>query len=110
VIQFQFDLESIVANIRTKYPNVKRIDLMTMIRSPNNQTCGHVTGQDWVQPFVDEAIANVVAAPHTVQLTAAPKFYVPNCSAFDPKTTPHFTADGNTAMANIIGSYYATDQ
>jgi len=110
VIQFQFDLESIVANIQTKYPNVKRIDLMTMIRSPNNQTCGHVTGQDWVQPFVDEAIANVVAAPHTVEVTAAPKFYVPNCSAFDPKTTPHFTADGNTAMANIIGSYYATDQ
>jgi hypothetical protein len=63
-----------------------------------------------VQPFVDEAIANVVAAPHTVQVTAAPKFYVPDCSAFDPKTTPHFTADGNTAMAQIIGSYYATDQ
>jgi hypothetical protein len=79
-------------------------------RSPNNQTCGHVTGQDWVQPFVDEAIANVVTAPHAVQVTAAPKFYVPNCSAFDPKTTPHFTADGNTAMAQIIGSYYATDQ
>ena len=110
VIQFQFDLESIVANIQAKYSNVKRIDLMTMIRSPNNQTCGHPTGQDWVQPFVDEAIANVVAAPHTVEVTAAPKFYVPNCSAFDPKTTPHFTADGNTAMANIIGSYYATDQ
>ena len=110
VIQFQFDLESIVANIQAKYSNVKRIDLMTMIRSPNNQTCGHPTGQDWVQPFVDEAIANVVAAPHTVQLTVAPKFYVPDCSAFDPKTTPHFTADGNTAMAHIIGSYYATDQ
>jgi rhamnogalacturonyl hydrolase YesR len=110
VIQFQFDLESIVANIQAKYSNVKRIDLMTMIRSPNNQTCGHPTGQDWVQPFVDEAIANVVAAPHGVQLTVAPKFYVPDCSAFDPKTTPHFTADGNTAMANIIGSYYATDQ
>ena len=110
VIQFQFDLESIVANIQAKYPNVKRIDLMTMIRSPNNQTCGHPTGQDWVQPFVDEAIANVVAAPHTVQLTVAPKFYVPDCSAFDPKTTPHFTADGNTAMARIIGSYYAIDQ
>ena len=29
--------------------------------------------------------------------------------SFDPKTTPHFTADGNTAMARIIGSYYATD-
>ena len=109
-IQFQFDLESIVANIQAKYPNVKRIDLMTMIRSPNNQTCGHPTGQDWVQPFVDEAIANVVAAPHTVQITAAPKFYVPDCSAFDAKTTPHFTADGNTAMARILGSYYATDQ
>ena len=45
-------------------------------------------------------------APHG----GPPKFYVPNCSAFDPKTTPHFTADGNTAMARIIGSYYATDQ
>ena len=63
-----------------------------------------------MQPFVDEAIANVVAAHHTVQVTASPKFYVPDCSAFDAKTTPHFTADGNTAMAHIIGSYYATDQ
>jgi rhamnogalacturonyl hydrolase YesR len=109
-VPFQFDLENIIANIQAKYPNVKRIDLMTMIRGPNNQTCGQATGEDFVQPFVDEAIANVVAAPHTVQVTAAPKFYVPDCSAFDPKTTPHFTADGNTAMAQIIGSYYATDQ
>jgi rhamnogalacturonyl hydrolase YesR len=109
-VQFQFDLENIILNIQAKYSNVKRIDLMTMIRSPDNQTCGQATGEDVVAPFVDEAIANVVAAPHTVQVTAAPKFYVPDCSAFDPKTTPHFTADGNTAMAQIIGSYYATDQ
>ena len=109
-VPFQFDLENIILNIQAKYSNVKRIDLMTMIRSPDNQTCGQATGEDVVAPFVDEAIANVVAKPHTVQVTAAPKFYVPNCSAFDPKTTPHFTADGNTAMARIIGSYYATDQ
>lgn len=109
-VPFQFDLENIILNIQAKYSNVKRIDLMTMIRSPDNQTCGQATGEDVVAPFVDEAIANVVAKPHTVQVTAAPKFYVPDCSAFDPKTTPHFTADGNTAMARIIGSYYATDQ
>jgi rhamnogalacturonyl hydrolase YesR len=109
-VPFQFDLENIILNIQAKYSNVKRIDLMTMIRSPDNQTCGQATGEDAVAPFVDEAIANVVAAPHTVEVTAAPKFYVPNCSTFDPKTTPHFTADGNTAMAQIIGSYYANDQ
>ena len=109
-VQWQFDLDNIVANIQAKYSNVKRIDLMTMIRSPNNVTCGQSTQEDVVQPFVDQAIASVAAAPHAVQITVAPKFYVPDCSAFDPKTTPHFTADGNTAMAHIIGSYYATDQ
>ena len=109
-VQWQFDLENVITNIQAKYSNVKRIDLMTMIRSPNNQTCGQATGEDVVQPFIDEAIATVVAAPHTVQVTAAPKFYVPDCSTFDPTTTPHFTAAGNTAMAQIIGSYYATDQ
>jgi rhamnogalacturonyl hydrolase YesR len=109
-VQWQFDLENIIANIQAKYSNVKRIDLMTMIRSPNNVTCGQSLAEDVVQPFVDQAIATVAAAPHSVQLTVAPKFYVPDCTAFDPKTTPHFTADGNTAMAQIIGSYYATDQ
>ncbi len=109
-VPFQFDLQNIITNIQAKYSNIKRIDLMTMIRSPDNQTCGQATGEDVVAPFVDEAIANVVAEPHTVQVTAAPKFYVPDCSTFDPNSTPHFTADGNTAMAEIIGSYYATDQ
>jgi hypothetical protein len=108
--EWQADLEKIITNIQTKYSNVKRIDLMTMIRSPNNQTCGQATGEDIVQPFVDDAIASVVAAPHTAQVTAAPKFYVPDCATFGPTTSPHFTPAGNTAMAKIIGAYYATDQ
>ena len=108
--QWQADLEAIITNIQAKYSNIKRIDLMTMIRSPDNISCGQATGEDVVQPFIDQAIATVVAAPHTVQVTAAPKFYVPDCATFSPTTSPHFTAAGNTAMAQIIGTYYATDQ
>jgi len=107
--QWQTDLEKIITNIQTKYTNVKRIDLMTMIRSPGNKTCGQATQEDIVQPFIDQAIATVVAASHTVQVTAAPKFYVPDCATFGTGS-PHFTPAGNTAMAKIIGTFYATDQ
>ena len=43
--------EKVIANIRAKYPSVRRIDLMTMLRAPGNQSCGNVMSV--VQPFVD---------------------------------------------------------
>jgi hypothetical protein len=93
----------VVENLKAKYPTLKRIDLMTMLRAPNNQSCGST--ETVVQPFIDEAIANVVNAyPHFV--TAAPKFFAPNCGVFTGGG-PHYTAAGKAIVAKVYGDYYA---
>src|SRR5882672_9368442 len=56
-----------------------RIELMTMLRAPGNQTCGSV--MTVVQPYVDEAIAAVVAR-HPGLVTAAPKVFLKTCEPF----------------------------
>ena len=37
---WQEKLAAVVETIRTKYPGVRRIDLLTMLRGPDNRTCG----------------------------------------------------------------------
>jgi hypothetical protein len=88
-------LEAAVATIRAKRPGARRIELMTMLRGPGNQTCGSV--MTVVQPYVDEAIAAVVAR-HPGLVVAAPKVYLKTCEPF-LKGGPHYTEEGMAAVA-----------
>src|SRR5207247_9533491 len=98
-------LTKVVQNLRAKYPLLKRIDLMTMLRAPNNQSCG--SAETVVQPFIDDAIATVAAAyPHFV--TVAPKFFAPSCGVF-ASGGPHFTNAGKVIVAKVYGDYYARE-
>ncbi len=97
-----------VDNIMAKYPNVKQIVLMTIIRGPGNKSCGNtaVLAENTLIPaYVDQALANVAARnPNLVKV--APKFEAAACSDF-MGTGPHLTAAGDMAIAKMVAATYA---
>jgi hypothetical protein len=98
-------LEAIVSLLQVKFPGIKEIDLMTMLRAPNNMSCGSI--ETVVQPFVDEAIATV-AAKHPGLVEITPKIYAPSCSVFTG-AGPHFTDAGKQTIAKVYSDYYAKE-
>ncbi len=94
---WQEGLSAVVTNIRARYPGVKRIDLLTMLRGPGNRTCG--SEMTVVAPYVDEAVATV-AAKFPGLVVAAPKVEVQSCDVFT-KGGPHFTDAGMSAVARL---------
>jgi len=96
--EWEARLEAALATIRAKRPGTRRIELMTMLRGPGNQTCG--SEMTVVQPYVDEAIAAVVAR-HPGLVFAAPKVFLKTCEPF-LKGGPHYTEAG---MATVAEAY-----
>jgi hypothetical protein len=95
-------LTGVVTTIRGKYPSVRRIELMTVVRPPGNVSCGGAKSP--VAPIVDEAIARVSASlPELVR--AAPKFELPSCDAFT-NGGPHLTPEGAAHAARTIAAHY----
>jgi len=103
-------LSKAVDTIRSKYSHLKRLDLLTMSRAPNNQACSGSANSDTVVPsYVDDAIT-MVAAAYPGLVVASPKFYVTNCNNFDLTNPPHLSTAGKTNMAKVYGQHYSTDQ
>jgi hypothetical protein len=100
-------LSKAVDTIKSQYSRLKRLDLLTMSRGPNNQQC-FGSSNTVVASYVDDAITKVVAA-YPGLVTASPIFYVTNCSDFDSTNPPHLSATGKTNMAKVYGDYYSTE-
>ncbi len=107
---YQADLTSIAANIKAKYQTVKRIELMTLVRSPGNgdTACSSATSNEQAIPAAeDQAIAAVAADPAFAGLVvASPPFYVTACSDF-LADQPQYTTAGATNIARVYSAYYA---
>ena len=106
--QWETQLTAVVQTIKGKYSAVKEIDLMTMLRAPDNQECGDPsapqTREQVVDPFVDAAVA-AVAAKFPKLVRVAPAMYAPSCDSFSPNL-PHF-ADGTAPIvAKLYSDYY----
>jgi hypothetical protein len=101
-------LTAVVENIKTKYPGVKEIDLMTMLRAPGNKICGNPSGastrEQITAPFVDEAIATV-AGKYPTLVRVAPPFYAPSCDVFLPDS-PHYAAGKAAVVSKVFSDYY----
>jgi hypothetical protein len=93
--EWEAKLEELVTTLRAKRPGARRIELMTMLRAPGNQTCGSV--MTVVQPYVDEAIEAVVRR-HPGLVFAAPKVELATCEPFT-KGGPHYTDAGKPVVA-----------
>jgi hypothetical protein len=93
--EWQAKLEDLVTTLRAKRPGARRIELMTMLRAPGNETCGSV--MTVVPPYVDEAIA-AVASRHPGLVFPAPKVELATCEPFT-KGGPHYTDAGMSVVA-----------
>ena len=86
-----------MATIRKKYPGVRRIDLLTMLRGPGNRSCG--SEMTVVEPYVDAAVS-AVAERFPGLVFAGPKVTAESCDVFT-KRGPHFTDAGMAAVARL---------
>ena len=100
-------LTKVVANLKTKYPGLKRIDLLAMTRAPNNMPCVAGNRMSIVESWVDTAMS-MVAAANPGFVTVAPPFYAPSCDDF-ADGGPHFTDAGKPIIANVYGTYYSME-
>jgi hypothetical protein len=100
VAQFLPQYEAVINNIKTKFPSVKRIDLMTMARAPGNLECkgANRSSASWIRPGEDEAIAMEVAK-YPGFVFATPKIEVQACSDFG--LCPHINAAANARVAML---------
>jgi hypothetical protein len=95
-------LDAAVRTLRTKYPGARRIELLSMVRTPGNVSCGSEKGI--VGPLVDAAITR--ASARSSELVAAgPRFEVRTCDDLE-KGGPHFTKAGGAAVAGLIAEHY----
>lgn len=107
-------LSKVVDNVKSKYPSVKLLEFMTLVRCPNNQMCNDdatygqpgtnlvAAQQDcWVPDYQDAAIAKV-AAQHAGFVGAGPKPQMMDC----PSDGAHMSPAGNTQAAKDLGAYY----
>ncbi len=101
--EWEAGLVDVVRAIQTRFPSVKQIVLLSMIRAPENVSCGNAMSV--VAPFVDEAIATV-AARSPEQVRVGPKLEAPSCEVFK-NGGPHFTDAGRQLMAQRIAEYFA---
>lgn len=109
--QWQTQITGAIDTLRAKYPGLRRIDLMTVIRGPGNALCptAPAAGETIVMPpDLDGALA-AAAIQFPDLVFVAPRFEAPSCAAFIGGG-PHLTVAGNTAVAAMIGAYFATIQ
>jgi hypothetical protein len=109
-------LEAALATFKVKYPSLRWVDLMTMIRCPGNQKCNpnedygpganqSAARQDcYVPPFEDSAIAKVAAA-HPDFVGVGPKTEALACRM--PIDGAHLSVESNQHAAQEIATYYA---
>ena len=103
--QWVASLTAVVGIIRARFPHVRRIELLTMVRAPRNSSCGN--SMSVVATFIDEAILAITRRyPDLVR--AAPRFEVARCDLFK-KGGPHFTEEGSASVAQMIAAHYAHD-
>jgi hypothetical protein len=109
-------LEAALVTFKAKYPSLRWVDLMTMIRCPGNMKCNpnasygpganmSAPRQDcYVPPFEDSAIAKVAAA-HPDFVGVGPKTEALACRM--PIDGAHLSPESNQHAAQEISTYYA---
>jgi len=113
--EWEDGLTESVNNIKAKIPSAKRVDIVTLVRCPNNMMCNPTAEpgpgandsaplQDCVVPKeADDAIAKVIAADPGY-LAAGPKLEMAMCNPAHDGA--HMTAEGNQKAAKDYAAYY----
>jgi hypothetical protein len=98
-------LTAVVKNFKTKFSNIKRIELGTFVRAPMNKPCPNTMEfKSFIKPNQDTANA-AVAAMFPGLVYVHPKFEVRTCGDYGGNP-PHFSGAGAAYVAKMIGDYY----
>jgi hypothetical protein len=111
------DLTGIVENIKTRWPGVKRIELMASTSAPGNMPCPAAGGKnnETIVPAIGYEAIDSMPAKYPGLVVALPHFAVPACSDFigngtAPQYAPNATATTGLAVldvARMFAAYYA---
>jgi len=109
--EWDAQITAAINTFKAKYSALKRIDLMTVIRGPNNMLCptAPAAGETIVIPPELDAALAAAATKFPNFVFVAPKFEAPNCAAFSGGG-PHLTTAGNTAVAKNISAAFVNLQ
>jgi hypothetical protein len=119
--QWEADLTGIVANIQTRWPSVKRIELMVSTSAPGNVPCPVWASQDsgkkneTIVPAIGYQALDAMPAKFPGLVVALPHFAVPACRDFigdglkpqyapDPRAT---TGPAVAEVAKMFGDHFA---
>jgi hypothetical protein len=105
--QWLMNLKKVVETMKGKFPGVKRIELMTTLRSPGNMACANDPDPlgTLVAPYVDQAI-QMVADGSGGLVTVGPKIEVGNCNWWT--TGAQLTTAGFAGAGMLYATYYTT--
>ncbi len=102
---WQMQLTKLVETIKGKFPGVRRIEIMTTLRSPGNMLCPNDTDPGTVVPaYVDQAI-QAVADQSAGLVTVGPKIAVKDCKWWAGGTD--LTGAGNAGVGQLVADYYS---
>lgn len=100
-------LNAVVANVQTKYPSVKSIDILTMGRAPNNMLCPNNSDVDTVIAPYEDAAFEAVAAASKGLVKVGPKYYVPDCeNSYIFANDTDYTTSASNDLAMQMAAYY----
>src|SRR6478752_6930744 len=100
-----------VNNFKAKWPSVRRVDLVSQIRGPNNMLCptAPIAGETIAVPPEQDAAMAEVAAAFPGFVFVGPKVQAHSCSEF-VGGGPHLTTAGNTANVQPFADYFVQVQ
>jgi hypothetical protein len=105
---WETQLNLVINNIKTKYPSVKEIDILTMGRAPNNMLCSNNSDIDTVIAPYEDAAFEAVAAASNGLVKVGPKYYVPDCAtSYIFANDSDYTTTASNSLAMQIAAYYA---
>ena len=104
-------IEQALTTFQAKYPGIRRVDLMTQVRGPNNMLCptAPTQGETIVVPPELDAALDDVAEAHPGFVFVGPRVEARSCSDIQGGG-PHLTSAGNIAAAVPISSYFVNSQ
>jgi hypothetical protein len=109
--EWETQIVKAINNLKSKYAGLKRVDLMTVIRGPDNKLCptAPAAGETIAMPpELDAALASS-AAQFPGLAFVGPAVEAPDCASFNGGG-PHLTSAGNTAVAKTISAYFVNLQ
>ena len=103
-------IQETVKNIRAKYTNIRRVVLLPVVGGHDHHQCPRSRGSGVVRaayqhPYIDKAIAKVVAADKTGQVVAGISPVTPSCKGFRDNVG-HLSREAEAPVGKAIADYF----